>query len=113
MTCTLAACALLAGCDGSPSDADIKTAIQNDVQAAERQAFAMIGDDPLAKQAAAALLPKFHDAKKLGCSKDAGGGEAYVCDIEVTVSIGGGQPQTNAAKVRFVKGSNGWTFTKG
>lgn len=112
MTCAFGVSALLAGCDGGPSEADIKTAFQKESQAAEQQASAMAGSNAIAREAATAFLPKFHDVKKLGCSKDSGSSEAYVCDVELTVSIGGSQPKTNTAQVRFVKGSNGWTPTK-
>ena len=104
------ACLLVAGCDGSPSASDIQRAYEAQIEGIKSSAAQAGGNGQMARDAAAAFLPKVKSLKKIGCAAD--GTDAYRCDIEVTASVGSGPEQTSAAKVRVVKGSSGWMLTR-
>lgn len=88
----------LAACSGPPSDNDMKTALQNNV---DQTVGGLMGKGKAARDA----TPTFDAVKGLGCKSD--GDKAYRCDVEIeTTSMFG--KQKNAQSIRFVKGSDGW-----
>ena len=102
-----AACSVLAGCGGAPSESDIKTALEKQVKA-ERDAMEQISG----KQAMEMMKGMFAEIKsvhKIGCKDD--GEKAYKCDVELEL-VQGKQTGKNAASLRFLKGSDGWIAQK-
>lgn len=93
----LVACTL-AGCSGAPSDADMKNALQKNV---DQTIGALLGNDKNAQDA----KPKYDSVKGLGCKSD--GEKAYRCDVEIEMTSMFGK-QKSAQSIRFVKGSDGW-----
>lgn len=99
--------ALLTACGGAPSEADMKKAIDKQVQAemtATKQFMGGAGASMAEK-----LTPKIENLKKIGCKDD--GENAYRCDLELEVTQNG---RTNKAptRMRFIKGSDGWMASK-
>ena len=98
---------VLAACGGSPSEGDIKLALEKQM-GADTKAMAQIGG----KQGAdmmKGLLPEIKSVKKIGCKED--GEKAYKCDVEMEVTQMG-NTNKGIAPIRFVKGSDGWTASK-
>lgn len=88
----------LAACSGAPSDSDMKTALQRNV---DQTVGALLGNGQAARDA----KPTYDAVKSLGCKSD--GEKAYRCDVEVEMTSILGK-QKNAQSIRFVKGSDGW-----
>lgn len=93
--------AILAGCSNGPTDADIKAALEKDLEAS-----------PLSKLMSAKVV----SAKQIGCSKDKEGA-AYVCDLQTTIEMK--NPLTSnvdtkdgTEKLRFVKTDKGWVISR-
>lgn len=89
---------LLSGCSGAPSDADMKNALQKNV---DQSVGAILGNGKEAQDA----KPKYDSVKGLGCKSD--GEKAYRCDVEIEMTSMLGK-QKSAQSIRFVKGSDGW-----
>lgn len=102
-----AACSVLAGCGGAPSESDIKAAVEKQVKA-ERDAMEQISGKP-AMEMVKGMFPEIKSVHKIGCKED--GEKAYRCDVELEVAQGK-QTGKNAASLRFVKGSDGWIAQK-
>jgi hypothetical protein len=101
MFLAVAACSMLAACDGDPSDSDMKMAVEQTYGAMNKELGGvgkMIGKD---------LSTKVKALKKLGCAK-AEGNPGYRCDFEMAVDGPLGE-KTEKASGRFVKGDKGWT----
>ena len=95
-----AACALLAACGGEPSEADMKTAVEQTFGGMNEQLGGvgkLIGKD---------LSSKVKTFKKLACA-EAKGNPGFACDFEMTVTGPLGE-QSQKASGRFVKGDKGW-----
>ncbi|RAU23095.1 hypothetical protein CU669_02720 [Paramagnetospirillum kuznetsovii] len=100
LSLVLAACAALAACDGDPSDADMKAAVEQTYGSINKELGSvgkMIGKD---------LTTTIKAFKKLGCAK-AEGNPGYRCDFEMTLNGPLGE-KTEKASGRFVKGDKGW-----
>lgn len=96
-----AACVLLAACSGEPSEADMKTAVEQTFGGMNEQLGGvgkLIGKD---------LSTKVKSFKKLACA-EAKGNPGFACDFEMVVAGPLGE-QTQKASGRFVKGDKGWT----
>jgi hypothetical protein len=93
----------LTACGGEPSESDIKTAFNNQVQAETKamQQFAGKAGADMAKS----LMPEIKSVKKIGCKED--GEKAYKCDVEMEVTQSG-TTNKGIVPMRFVKGSDGW-----
>lgn len=102
-----AACSVLVGCGGAPSESDIKAAVEKQVKA-ERDAMERISGKQ-AMEMMKGMFPEIKSVHKIGCKED--GEKAYKCDVEVEV-VQGNQTGKNAAVLRFVKGSDGWIAQK-
>lgn len=97
----------ITACGGAPSEGDIKTAIEKNMQSGAQAMQAMGG-----KQAAEMMkdfVPQMKNAKKIGCKED--GEKAYKCDVEVEVTQMG-VTNKGVVPIRFVKGSDGWMAQK-
>jgi hypothetical protein len=99
--------ALLTACGGAPSESDMQTAIDKQMQVEMTAAKNFMGG--AGASMAEKLMPKIESIKKIGCNDD--GENAYRCDLELEVTQNG---MTNKApvKMRFVKGSDGWIASK-
>lgn len=86
------ATAALAACSAGPSEAEIGAAIEKHVPNMSLGGKRMM---------------EVTRVKKIGCSSADGG---YHCDVEWTVKALG-QEQSQAQRLRFVKGSDGWVVT--
>jgi hypothetical protein len=97
----------LTACGGAPSESDIKSAIEKQVQNEEKamQAFSGKKEAALMKS----LAPEVKSIKKIGCKED--GEKAYKCDVELEVTQMG-VTNKGIAPMRFVKGSDGWIAQK-
>jgi len=100
LSVTFAACVALAACGGEPSEADMKSAMD--------QTFGGFNEklDDVGKLIGKDLSTKVKAMKKLGCAK-AEGNPGYRCDFEMTLNGPLGE-QTQKASARFVKGDTGW-----
>ena len=97
----------LTACGGEPSSSDIEKAFKAEMEQSAQQLRQMTGS-----ASGADFLPKFHGAKKLGCTS-AQSGTGYSCDVEIDVTgAHGGPRKKGVTKVRFVKGSDGWMMTQ-
>lgn len=97
----------LTACGGEPSESDIKTAFNNQVQAEAKamQQFAGKAGADMAKS----MMPEIKSIKKVGCKED--GEKAYKCDVEMEVTQSG-TTNKGIVPMRFVKGSDGWMAAK-
>ena len=105
----LAAAAVLSlsACGGAPSEDDIKTAIDKQMQAEAKAMLAMAGKQ--GAEMAKDFMPSIKSVKKIGCKED--GDKAYKCDVEMEVTQMG-NTNKGVAPMRFVKGSDGWAASK-
>lgn len=97
---------LLAGCAVGPTDAEIKAALEKDLEASQ---------SPL-RLIDKAMSARLTAVKQIGCSKDKEGA-AYVCDLQMTVETtnpltGKVDSKDGTDKLRFVKTDKGWVVSK-
>jgi hypothetical protein len=97
----------LSACGGSPSEGDIKAAIEKQMQN-ETKAMQAFGGKQTAEMMKG-LVPEIKSIKKIGCKED--GEKAYKCDVEMEVTQMGATNK-GIAPLRFVKGSDGWMAQK-
>ncbi|NIF52612.1 hypothetical protein [Burkholderia sp. Ax-1724] len=93
----LATSALLSACSGSPSEDDVRAALEKQVDVGRQQAEQIAGKNSFVDQQVAEQKKAVADVKLIGCKAD--GDKAYVCDI---------QGKVGAARIRMLKGSDGW-----
>ncbi len=103
---TLIIALLLAGCAAGPTDAEIKAALEKDLEASQ---------SPL-RLIDKAMSAKLTAVKQIGCSKDKEGA-AFVCDLQMTVETtnpltGKVDSKDGTDKLRFVKTDKGWVVSK-
>jgi hypothetical protein len=101
---TLTPFLFLSGCGGEPSEGDLREALEQQIAQASANPFAQMAAGAMGGDKDAKLVD-IHDLNKLGCKED--GDNAYVCDIEVDVSVMGARQQS-ASRVRMVRGKEGW-----
>jgi hypothetical protein len=101
LSVAVVACAGLAACGGEPSEADMKSAME--------QIFKGINEelDGVGKVVGKDLTTKVQAMKKLGCAK-AEGNPGYRCDFTMTITGPMGELSQKASG-RFVKSDSGWT----
>lgn len=107
----LTCAALLTACGGAPSEKEMHSAVQKQVDSANAQigsigsAFgqpgAAVGDK---------LKTTLHDFKKIGCKSD--GENAYLCDVEIDIEAPFIGRSKQVTPMRFVKASDGWTVAQ-
>ncbi|MGF6242782.1 MULTISPECIES: hypothetical protein [Paraburkholderia] len=94
---TICVSVLLSACSGSPSEGDVRAALQKQVEAGRAQAEQLMGKSAFLDKQIDQQKQAVDGIKLIGCKND--GDKAYVCDLE---SNGG------ASRVRMLKGSDGW-----
>ncbi len=101
----------LSACSGEPTETDIANAISSGQDASSKQALAFAGDNQMTRDMLKKMQPVVSDVRKLGCKSE--GSNGYLCNVEFKVSGGimSQNPQTTAAPIRLVKGSDGWLIT--
>lgn len=89
-----------------PSEADIRRALQGELDKVQA-VMAQMGGQAEAKRFAS----KLHSVKKLACS--AVSARVVVCDVEADVTEGVSSTRSkNVASMRFVQASDGWRISK-
>lgn len=90
---------VLGGCSSEPSADDIEKALKANTEQAVQKAKSL-GMENM-------FNITLHAVKKLGCSP-AQGEAGYNCDVEMDATLPLAGRTKNVAKVRLVKGSDGW-----
>ena len=95
--------ALLSGCgDNSPSEADIKSAIQQNIDSMNASLKPVVGDTVTDD-----MKFKLVSAKKLSCGDKQSDG-SYKCNVDLTVKQPMIGENKNTVELTFVKGDDGW-----
>lgn len=96
----------LAGCSSGPSEGDIGKVVKAEIEKSNHQFDNIAGGMMKGK-----MQTELHSVKKIGC-KEAEGSPGYNCDVEIdaTAPMVGRHKET--AKIRFVKGDDGWKITQ-
>ena len=85
---------MLAACGGSPSESDVRAAIEKQ---SEQQLRAIAGKGAFVDEQIAEQKKAVEAAKLIGCKSD--GDKAFLCDVEANGS---------SVRVRMLKSSDGW-----
>ncbi len=96
---SFAICLGLAACSNSPSDSELRAAIEGKMKADSEALELRVG-----KQAMPAK-PELKNVRKIACKAD--GDKAYRCEVELEVNHAGTIAK-GTASMRFLKASNGW-----
>lgn len=102
-----ATCVLLSACGGSPSEADLKSAVDRQVKAEAEAMERVVGKQGMAM--ARSMTVEIKALHKIGCKED--GEKAYRCDVELEV-MREGTASKAPTSMRFVKGSDGWLVSR-
>lgn len=105
----LLASVLLAGCSGAPSEGDIKSAYQDEVDQANNLTRKFGGEG---------FTIKVNEVKKLDCKQSTKNKEQYICNVELdtTLPIVGHQHQATSltlSKGDTGNGNKGWIILRG
>ena len=99
--CAVAGLVVLVGaCSSEPSEKDIREAMERQVRAAAEQAPAALGG-------AGVFKVEIHEVKKVGCEKTSQK-KAFLCDVQTDITVPIVGRQSNAGRMRIVKGDDGW-----
>ena len=98
--------ATLAGCAVEPTEAELKKAIQAEMDRTNELAATMLGQEVAAKTAT-----RIHGVNKLNCKKDEVDNE-YLCGVEVDITAPPAERRKLASRVRMAKQDNGWMLVK-
>ncbi len=100
--------AALAGCSGEPTEADLKKALQSEMERANELAQTMLGEE-----AGAAVATTIHALDKLNCKRsEVDGKQGYRCRVEMDITYPPAKRQKRKASIRMVKEDSGWTVVK-
>jgi len=83
----------LAACSSAPSETDMRQALDE-----QYKALAMLSDGK----------SPIEELERIGCEKS---GDAYLCDVRMTLKLPMVGKQTTTSRVRFIKTSKGWAAT--
>lgn len=108
MALTLLGMTLLTACSGEPSESDIKTAIQSEMDNSVKDASHYGGQ--MAGDMVQRMMPKLYGVHKIGCTKEEGA--SYICDVEIDAATVLSERQKKISKMHFIKGSDGWMMQK-
>lgn len=98
----------LTGCSGEPTEADLKKALQAEMDRANELAQTMLGNE-----AGAEVATTIHALKKLKCKQSEEDGKTeYRCKVELDITYPPAKRQKRKASVRMVKEDNGWMVVK-
>ena len=104
--CAVAALITATAAHAEPSEADIRRALQGELDKVQAVMAQMGGQAPAKRFAS-----KLHSVKKLACS--AVSARVVVCDVEADVTEGVSSTRSkNVASMRFVQASDGWRISK-
>ncbi|MGA7778235.1 MAG: hypothetical protein WCA85_11060 [Paraburkholderia sp.] len=93
----LCAAVLLSACSGSPSEGDVRAALEKQVDAGRAQTEQLLGKSSFLDSQMDQQKQAVANIKLVGCKSD--GDKAYLCDVESNGTAG---------RVRMLKGSDGW-----
>ncbi len=98
----------LTGCSGEPTEADLKKALQAEMDRANELAQTMLGNE-----AGAAVATTIHTLDKLKCKQsEVDGKQEYRCKVEMDITYPPAKRQKRQASIRMVKEDNGWMIVK-
>ena len=95
----LAACVALTACSNSPSEGELKTAVEHKMKADSDAMERSVGKQAMPPK------PELKSVRKVACKAD--GEKAYRCDVELEVNHGGTIAK-GTAPMRFVKNGEEW-----
>lgn len=98
----------LVACSGSPSDRDIKGALERDQAERKRNLTALLGERGAAMAEQMMGQGAIKSVKKIGCKED--GENAWKCDVEIDVASGDAV-QSRISKLRLLRSSSGWVIS--
>lgn len=97
ITLTFISLVTLTACSSAPSDGEIKSAIDKQMQA-DKKALGKLADNDM-------FNVEIKNVKKIGCKES--GEKAFMCDVELFVSKNGVENK-GVRTMKFVKASDGW-----
>jgi len=98
----------LTGCSEEPTEADLKKALQSEMDRANELAQTMLGEE-----AGAAVATTIHALDKLNCKlSEVEDKQEYRCRVELDITYPPAKRQKRKATVRMVKEDNGWMIVK-
>ena len=100
----LASAFVLAACSGEPSQGQVETAVQKNVEEANARVSQFSG------KLSPDMQTKLNSAKKVSCTKETD--KVYKCDVEVDLTMPMGGAVKKMLPVRLVNGSDGWTVSQ-
>lgn len=95
---------VLAGCSGAPSDSDIEQAMRAEHAKMVSVMAGVVGEAQAKKQSG-----EIHSVTKNNCAEE---GNVYICEISIDVEAPFVGRKTQDARVKMMKGDNGWIMTK-
>ncbi len=100
--------AALTGCSKEPTEADLKKALQSEMDRANELAQTMLGE-----AAGAEVATTIHAINKLNCKlSEVDGKQEYRCRVEMDITYPPAKRQKRKASIRMVKEDNGWMIVK-
>lgn len=102
-TIPVTVCLALTACSASPSDGELKLAIERKMKVDSEALERVVGKPGMPN------TPEIKRVHKLGCKED--GDKAYKCDVELEV-LQNGTFAKGTASMRFIKDNAGWLATK-
>ena len=96
---SLAICLALSACSNSPSESELKTAVEHKMKADSEAMERRVGKQAMPPK------PELKSVRKVACKAD--GDKAYRCDVELEVNHGGTIAK-GTAPMRFVKNGEEW-----
>jgi len=93
---------LLVGCKSEPSESDIQSAIQQNVEQTNQQAKSMGG-----KALTDNMLMKVENIKKLAC-QDAQSDGSYKCKVEMEMTAPFVGKRQTTGELTFIESDDGW-----
>ncbi|ART80375.1 hypothetical protein [Oceanisphaera avium] len=101
----LALATLLTACNGAPSDAQVRQALEAQIQQDLKQVSGISGlAGPKFEEMAESMMPKIDNISPQGC--EAAGNDIYNCTVESTVTVMG-VSNTNMQEFSFKKNQAG------
>jgi len=97
------ACLALTACSASPSESDLRSAIENKMKTDSEAMELTIGKQGMP------IRPEIKNVHKNGCKPASE--NAYRCDVEIEI-MQRGTIAKGSASMLFLKNSNGWVATK-
>jgi len=100
---TVAICLTLSACSGSPTEGDLKAAVEAKIKSDSEAMERNIGKQAMPPK------PELKTVRKIDCKSE--GDKAYRCEVELEVNHGGTLAK-GTASMRFVKSGENWVASK-